>query len=724
MPVQATPAVFVGLGGDYDALVIADAPAAFWKLDDASGNPVDSSGNARTLTAGGGLTYGALGLHGDGVGAIKPNGTTGYLTRTHEAWMNTLATACTIEGIVYATAFVGTARIVFEKGRLTSGTMIAVNLRATVNELRVRVRIGGVDTNIELPYTVNSVLYFAARFDGANVKLRVVDLTHGRAETNISSAAVGTLDTNTDALFISNDAVVTTAWLTEKIGRVAVYASALSDAQLALHAAAIWTNLSYDGDVIGMLRCSRGIQGNGPSDCVASTGEMTFALKNGLNSSGGVRGYYSPANSAKRSGWQYGVPIRLALTYSSVEYTAFRGKVREIDPTGGIARDQACRVVAYDVMRDLMEADVREIATGINQTEDALLGAILDALPDESQPFARDLDAGVDSYPYAFDNIQDGSKAGALIKDVALSALGFVGVTQNGVFFYRTRQTRALGSSVFSIDDEMTEIKVPSSLDKTYNRVRVTVHPKTVDAAATTVIYGITGPVFIAGGDTVTLWGEYRDPANTLKLVGATAQVTPIVATTDYLANSAADGSGSNLTGSVSVVTSAFASSVKFVVTNSGSDAYMTRLQIRGKAIYDNGPQTMESYTQKDYGDRPFSLDMPYQDDPLVGQSAAEYLNAQYNDQDQQLESVAFVASDRDSFMTQALTRDIGDLITISETMTGIDLLDAIINAVALEMVGPNLWCRWLLAPANPFAIWQLGLAGASELGETTVLGF
>jgi hypothetical protein len=38
-------------------------------------------------------------------------------------------------------------------------------------------------------------------------------------------------------------------------------------------------------------------------------------------------------------------------------------------------------------------------------------------------------------------------------------------------------------------------------------------------------------------------------------LIGAISQVVPIVSATDYAGNSAADGSGSNLTANVSVVT-------------------------------------------------------------------------------------------------------------------------------------------------------------------------
>lgn len=50
-------------GAAYAAAVLADAPDAYYKMNDASGNPVDSSGNNRHIASisGGSLTYGQTG---------------------------------------------------------------------------------------------------------------------------------------------------------------------------------------------------------------------------------------------------------------------------------------------------------------------------------------------------------------------------------------------------------------------------------------------------------------------------------------------------------------------------------------------------------------------------------------------------------------------------------------------------------------------------------------
>jgi hypothetical protein len=66
--------------GVYSDTVLADHPSAYWQLGEASGNPQDSSGNARHVTGIVGTpTYGQTGPVA-GTTAIAFNGTTDYFT--------------------------------------------------------------------------------------------------------------------------------------------------------------------------------------------------------------------------------------------------------------------------------------------------------------------------------------------------------------------------------------------------------------------------------------------------------------------------------------------------------------------------------------------------------------------------------------------------------------------------------------------------------------------
>ena len=276
----------------------------------------------------------------------------------------------------------------------------------------------------------------------------------------------------------------------------------------------------------------------------------------------------------------------------------------------------------------------------------------------------------------------------------------------------------------------MHGLRVPSTIDRAFNDVRVTINPVRVDQAATTVLWALaTEPAssrpLIPAGQSRTFWGTYHDPESEDRLIGGTDQVAP-VATTDYAANAAQDGTGTDLTASVTVTATFFGGSVQFVVTNTAAvDGALTKLQCRGKAIAAVASLTFEASRAQPYGERSLRLNMPYQVDPEVGQGAATYLEAVYHALGQQVTSLTILANDSGTLLTQALAREPGDRITVTETVTGLAMVDAFIQGVDLT-VGPGtlVRCTWHLAPAVDGEFWILDDPVASVLGVSTVLGY
>jgi hypothetical protein len=74
----------------YTALIASLAGLVHWRLGEASGNFDDLTGNGRTLTATATLNYSRPSLLAGETGnfAIQPNGTTGFGSIAHAAWMN------------------------------------------------------------------------------------------------------------------------------------------------------------------------------------------------------------------------------------------------------------------------------------------------------------------------------------------------------------------------------------------------------------------------------------------------------------------------------------------------------------------------------------------------------------------------------------------------------------------------------------------------------------
>lgn len=486
------------------------------------------------------------------------------------------------------------------------------------------------------------------------------------------------------------------------------------DAQLSV---GVWTSLLADLARADPFTWRRGLQAGGPLDLVAVSGQCAFSLRNDAGNSAHTLGYYSPNHPSCRAGFARGIPMRVAVTYSAVEYVLWTGKLWTIDPQPGSHGERRTRCVAYDCMWDLAENDARGVTPQLNQTENQLVAAVLAALPASAQPVGASYDGTLDTYPYALDNANGQTTALALITDIANSARAFVYPLADGTLHVENRQARSLMASSFAFRDaDCDELAEPGGIDTIWNHVRVTIHPRTIDAAATTVLYGITDRVAVGPGETLTLFGDYHDPANALDIVGGTAQVTPIVSGTDYKANSVEAGGGTDKTSAVSVVATAFAASVKFEVTNGDSSTvYMVDasgnplLQIRGKGIYNKTPIDVEATSVEDF-ERLLELDLPYQQDANVAQDLATTVQQQYVSLANQILSVGFVASRRADLMAQALTGEIGDVVTVSEAVTGLANVEAVINAIDMEVSPAGiLHCRYITAPirggGHPFVL-------------------
>src|SRR4051812_44975188 len=91
-----------------------------------------------------------------------------------------------------------------------------------------------------------------------------------------------------------------------------------------------WTEIT-DDVARGSVRHFHGIDGNGPLDLVAGSGEMQFDLQNFAKGSRPA-GYYSPGHASVRVGWNYGVQVRAVYNSGSGDVVRWIGKVAEIDP--------------------------------------------------------------------------------------------------------------------------------------------------------------------------------------------------------------------------------------------------------------------------------------------------------------------------------------------------------------------------------------------------------
>ena len=509
-----------------------------------------------------------------------------------------------------------------------------------------------------------------------------------------------------------------------------VRATVRIDAQLS---AGVWTSLRTDISAADRMTWRLGIAGWGPLDNVARPGMCEFTLKNFTETgSARLQGWYSPNHANVRTGWTFGIAIRVVVTYSGTDYTVWRGRLRRIEPIPGQYGSRLVRCVAQDFMADLAESEVN-VAIQIDQTEVQCLQAIIAALPSDAQPAATSYGSALETFPYALGNLSSGAQAITGVIGVADSCQGQIFVSKDGTFTYINRHTWSTKVSDFTFTEAMLDrdggVEVPSDLQGVWNDVTAAAHPKSVSASI--VLCGITSAVFVGAGQTIEFFLDYRDPNSTDRLI-AGKNFTATAENTDYEARPNADGTGADLSANLTVTVDEFAAKAKFTVTNNGATgAYLVNgsgtplCQLRGDGLIDNQADRRRSTSTQAYGTRKLEIDLPYQADGDFAQDVASFNRARFESLADQVSALRFDPQRSDALMVEALTCDIGEVKTVTETMTGLAALNVFVMGVEMEVTkGDYLRVRYLTAPASPFRFWQLGTTGSGELGESAVLAF
>jgi uncharacterized repeat protein (TIGR01451 family) len=222
--IRTMPSGGGGSGADYAATVLADSPGGYWRLGEASGNALDSSGNANHLSPTGTMTRDVAGAVTPDDGAVTFGG--GYLSGPDAASLD-LGDTFTLEAWVVRGTAGGSPRGIVSKGhnayymRMLSNGQLNL-LRANVAEV--------AESSVPIPAT--GWHHVLATKSGGTDHLYIdgVDVTVNTGSSTFPDTAgrltIGALDgTPSDPANGSID-------------EVAVYPTALSSARIAAHYAA------------------------------------------------------------------------------------------------------------------------------------------------------------------------------------------------------------------------------------------------------------------------------------------------------------------------------------------------------------------------------------------------------------------------------------------------------------------------------------------------------
>lgn len=342
-------------------------------------------------------------------------------------------------------------------------------------------------------------------------------------------------------------------------------------------------------------------------------------------------------NDGRYDGWNTASPLYPYVTYGAdvrirnvdqsvgVISDVFYGTITDIKPYG-YGGDAYVEIEIEDGGRYLRDYTARSpIVQGI--TPDTALGSILDAVSWPSH-WGRNLDASIDNIPYWW---ASGNKlAWSEIEDVSQSFLGTFFIAANGNARFIDRNSAA--ASVLSLDQAqlLKDISNPQPWLNRRNISRLKVHPR--KEAASGVIYQLLGDTpLVENGATKVLWANYT--YNNVSVPAKT--VLQPVATTDYTMNTNSDGSGTDKTANCTVTVVDFGDNAKVSILNSsGASIYVTKLQIKGIAIYEQNvsdvtfPTDISTVTNP----REFVLDQKWQQSVNTASDYAVVLGAFLDD--------------------------------------------------------------------------------------------
>jgi len=202
-----------------------------------------------------------------------------------------------------------------------------------------------------------------------------------------------------------------------------------------------------------------------------------------------------------------------------------------------------------------------------------------------------------------------------------------------------------------------------------YNIIKTTVTPWEVQAIAE--LWRLDEVPSIPAGETLVWWG---DASVSGQSVFVDAWTTP-ASTTDYTANSQSDGGGTDMTADVAITTTKFAKTIKLSIKNNGAvPAFLTLLKARGTYYDDLTKVTRkaeDSTSQTTYQKRTLEIGGKYMSDADQAADLVNYSIGKYKNPRAEL-SMTIMNQDITT-LTQILSREISDRITVVNTKLGVD---------------------------------------------------
>lgn len=405
-------------------------------------------------------------------------------------------------------------------------------------------------------------------------------------------------------------------------------------------------------------------------------------------------GAYSPELAAMSL--DPGTPVRIRVIHNAETITLFAGLIASVEPETGSLAGRRASIHLAGAEQQLAHAHVLT-PLRVNVKAGEVIAAALNhpAL----NRFNRALDNGVSTFAYVGDTWAGGIPALRAIRQIVEAERGRFFTDRHGHLIFHDRDHAA--PSPAAVFEDAFEALTYAYGEALVNQVRVAIRPRAVGSAGS-VIWTLRTPQRIPPGECRTITAQFHDSAG--NPMGAVNLITP-AAGTDYSANTAADGSGTDVTAQVNVTIPAGGANGSAVILDicntSAADAYLLAgAQIRGTPLLQGDTMHIEKSDMASaiqHGLRALDVNLPY----FVTAEEAEDLAQAVLDRFQTPSGAAktLALSQRTRF-DDALALTLFDTITVTETRTGHTGDYALIaEEHAVDVGGHRHTVTWLLEP-------------------------
>lgn len=459
-------------------------------------------------------------------------------------------------------------------------------------------------------------------------------------------------------------------------------------------------------------------------------------------------GLFSPENSG---GSLYGVdwsqrPFKIEAVYNggSATATMFTGWTDDFTPTTGqTIGDQTATMTAYGVDTWLKRSKFAiDLLTDV--TSDEVITEILQtvkippATPNgpwllgitgnselgtntylQDSAIVTSLDTGRVNFAYVGDTWNEDTPVYNAIGELAEAERGKAFVNRSGdLVFWNNAHVLSDTTSDETLTDAQIGMHYSYLPEKTtHNVVQLTARPRALGSDENETLWSLGEPVVIQPGKTEKIQAHLADQTSDVR-VAAVDVKTPSVANGTF---SASGGAAEIVTFDMKMV------NVDIEVRNTGSsDATVNTLIIKGRKVTTHNNFEVEERDGESVvaiGERTLKMDIKLLQSQDIARNVAAYELFRRKDARGEISRIDLI-SGSSAALTRAMTRVIGDRLTISESKSGHSGAYFIIGEEHRVQQGLNEHrYSYYLEPADTQTYWLLGTSGFGELGQVTYVG-